>query len=152
MSREVTIVMYHYVRDLEHSRFPAIKGLSVERFCRQLDHIQARYTPIAADDLIEAVSPAKKELPTNPILLTFDDGYSDHFTNVFPMLDARGIQGCFFLRPGRSRSTSYWTSTKSNLFSPPSPTPGFCSTTFSPLWRNLVSVMSSRPSKTIFWH
>jgi peptidoglycan/xylan/chitin deacetylase (PgdA/CDA1 family) len=96
MSREVTIVMYHYVRDLEHSRFPAIKGLSVERFCRQLDHIQARYTPIAADDLIEAVSPAKKELPTNPILLTFDDGYSDHFTNVFPMLDARGIQGCFF--------------------------------------------------------
>ena len=96
MSRKVTIVMYHYVRDLEHSRFPAIKGLSVERFCRQLDYIQAHYTPIAAEDLIGALSPAKKELPTNPILLTFDDGYSDHFANVFPLLDARGIQGCFF--------------------------------------------------------
>jgi len=28
--------------------------------------------------------------------LTFDDGYSDHFANVFPLLDERGIQGCFF--------------------------------------------------------
>ena len=96
MSRKVTIVMYHYVRDLEHSRFPAIKGLSIERFWRQLDYIQARYTPIAAEDLLEALASPNKDLPPNPILLTFDDGYSDHFTNVFPALDARGILGCFF--------------------------------------------------------
>lgn len=94
--RPVTIVMYHYVRDLGRSRFPAIKGLSVERFCRQLDYIQNRYTAIAAEDLLEALSSPKKDLPPNPILLTFDDGYSDHFANVFPLLDARGIQGCFF--------------------------------------------------------
>jgi peptidoglycan/xylan/chitin deacetylase (PgdA/CDA1 family) len=96
MSRLITIVMYHYVRDLARSRFPAIKGLSLERFRRQLDHIQAKYTPIAAEDLLEALSSAKKDLPPNPILLTFDDGYSDHFANVFPLLDARGIKGCFF--------------------------------------------------------
>jgi peptidoglycan/xylan/chitin deacetylase (PgdA/CDA1 family) len=94
--RPVTIVMYHYVRDLGRSRFPAIKGLTVERFCRQLDYIQARYTPIAAEDLLEALASPNKDLPPNPILLTFDDGYSDHFTNVFPVLDARGIRGCFF--------------------------------------------------------
>jgi peptidoglycan/xylan/chitin deacetylase (PgdA/CDA1 family) len=96
MNRRVTIVMYHYVRDLKRSRFPAIKGLSVERFCRQLDYIQTRYTPIAVEDLLEALSSSQKDLPPNPILLTFDDGYSDHFANVFPLLDARGIQGCFF--------------------------------------------------------
>jgi peptidoglycan/xylan/chitin deacetylase (PgdA/CDA1 family) len=94
--RKITIVMYHYVRDLEHSRFPAIKGLSVERFRRQLDHIQSRYTPVAVEDLLEAYSSPKKDLPPNPILLTFDDGYSDHFANVFPLLDAHGIKGCFF--------------------------------------------------------
>jgi peptidoglycan/xylan/chitin deacetylase (PgdA/CDA1 family) len=88
--------MYHYVRDLEHSRFPGIKGLSVERFCRQLDYIQTRYTPIAVEDLLEALSSPQKDLPPNPILLTFDDGYSDHFANVFPLLDARGIYACFF--------------------------------------------------------
>ncbi len=96
MNRHVTIAMYHYVRDLKRSRFPAIKGLSLERFRRQLDHIQANYTPIRVEDLQASLQTKGKELPSNAILLTFDDGYSDHFTNVFPMLDERGIQGCFF--------------------------------------------------------
>lgn len=96
MSRPVTIVMYHYVRDLERSRFPAIKGLSVARFCRQLDYIQARHTPVSLADLLQALESEGRDLPPNPILLTFDDGYSDHFANVFPLLDSRGIPGCFF--------------------------------------------------------
>jgi peptidoglycan/xylan/chitin deacetylase (PgdA/CDA1 family) len=96
MSRQVTIVMYHYVRDLQRSRFPAIKGLSMERFHRQLDYIGTHYTPIAAEDLMEALASPQMDLPPNAILLTFDDGYADHFTNVFPLLDARGIRGCFF--------------------------------------------------------
>ena len=96
MNRTVTIVMYHYVRDLKRSRFSAIKGLSLDRFRRQLDHIQANFTPIAVEDVIDAVSSPQLELPANSILLTFDDGYSDHFLNVFPMLDARGMRGCFF--------------------------------------------------------
>jgi peptidoglycan/xylan/chitin deacetylase (PgdA/CDA1 family) len=96
MSQPLTIVMYHYVRDLQRSRFPAIKGLSVEGFCRQLDFIQSRYTPVTVQDLFEARASSSRALPRDPILLTFDDGYSDHFGNVFPLLDARGIQGCFF--------------------------------------------------------
>ena len=96
MNRLVTIVMYHYVRDLARSRFPAIKGLSVDRFRLQLDYIQTHYTPISVERVLGAVGPGREDLPPNPILLTFDDGYSDHFVNVFPLLDARGIQGCFF--------------------------------------------------------
>ncbi len=96
MSRRLTIVMYHYVRDLERSRFPRIKGLSLTRFRRQLEHIQAHYTPITVETLLDALKRPGGELPPNAILLTFDDGYSDHFTNVFPLLEERGIQGCFF--------------------------------------------------------
>ena len=96
MNRTVTIVMYHYVRDLKRSRFPAIKGLSLERFQRQLDHIQANFTPIGVQDVIEALSDTKLDLPVNSILLTFDDGYIDHFLTVFPMLEARSMRGCFF--------------------------------------------------------
>ena len=88
--------MYHYVRDLKRSRFPAIRGLSIERFSRQLDYIQARHTPISVETLMRAVQTRGKDLPPNPILLTFDDGYSDHFVNVFPLLDERHIQACFF--------------------------------------------------------
>lgn len=96
MKRPITIVTYHYVRDLKRSRFPAIKGLSVDRFCRQLDFIQSRYTPISVEKILGALGSEGEDLPPNPILLTFDDGYSDHFANVFPILDARGIQGGFF--------------------------------------------------------
>lgn len=96
MNRRVTIVMYHYVRNLQRSKFPAIKGLSLERFRRQLDYIQANYTPVRVEDLLASLQTKGKELPSNAILLTFDDGYSDHFANVFPLLDERGIQGCFF--------------------------------------------------------
>lgn len=95
MSRPLTVVMYHYVRDLARSRFPAIKGLSLDRFRRQLAHIRSRYTPVTVEDVI-SVCGSGDDLPPNAILLTFDDGYSDHFLNVFPLLDAAGIQGVFF--------------------------------------------------------
>jgi peptidoglycan/xylan/chitin deacetylase (PgdA/CDA1 family) len=91
----LTIVMYHYVRDLERSRFPAIKGLTLERFRRQLDYIGSHYTPVTVEAVLASMATAER-LPDNAVLLTFDDGYSDHFTNVFPLLDARRIQGCFF--------------------------------------------------------
>jgi peptidoglycan/xylan/chitin deacetylase (PgdA/CDA1 family) len=87
--------MYHYVRELEGSRFPAIKGLSVKRFVRQLDYIEKHYTPITVDTL-RAHLAGERDLPLNAVLLTFDDGYIDHFTNVFPLLAERGIQGSFF--------------------------------------------------------
>ena len=88
--------MYHYVRDLKRSRFPSIKGLPLERFCRQLDYIRSNYTPITVAELMGVLQSADQALPPNAVLLTFDDGYSDHFANVFPLLDERGIQGCFF--------------------------------------------------------
>lgn len=35
-------------------------------------------------------------LPPNPVLLTFDDAYIDHFINVFPILKKYHIQGAFY--------------------------------------------------------
>ena len=96
MSRQVRIVMYHYVRDLENSRFPAVKGLSLERFRTQLQYIESRFTPISVEDLFEALASSKRKLPDNSVLLTFDDGYKDHFVNVLPLLTARHIHACFF--------------------------------------------------------
>lgn len=91
----VSIVMYHYVRDLQRSRFPAIKGRSLQEFKFQIEHIKKHYHPISMEDLIGAVETGDS-LPPNAALLTFDDGYADHYTTVFPILDEAGIQGSFF--------------------------------------------------------
>lgn len=93
-SRPVTIVMYHYVRDLARSRYPRIKGLDVEAFRRQLDHLQSEYTIVRMEDVIAALDGA--DLPSDAALLTFDDGYAEHFDTVFPILRNRGLQGSFF--------------------------------------------------------
>jgi peptidoglycan/xylan/chitin deacetylase (PgdA/CDA1 family) len=95
MSRELTIIMYHYVRALSRSRYPQIKGLSTADFRRQIEYVQDRYTVIGANRLLRAVAEGAP-LPPKAALLTFDDGYLDHFTNVFPLLDAKGLPGCFF--------------------------------------------------------
>jgi peptidoglycan/xylan/chitin deacetylase (PgdA/CDA1 family) len=95
MSSIITIVMYHYVRELEHSRFPEIKGLSTEQFREQITYIDKYYHVMSGDDLLDALR-SEAALPPRAALLTFDDGYADHFTQVFPILDQVGISGCFF--------------------------------------------------------
>jgi len=95
LSRRLTIVMYHYVRDLKRTRYPRIKGLDLARFRGQLEYFGRHYNVIGAGELIRAIAQVEP-LPPQALLLTFDDGYLDHFTNVFPLLAQRGWSGCFF--------------------------------------------------------
>jgi peptidoglycan/xylan/chitin deacetylase (PgdA/CDA1 family) len=92
---ELTIVMYHYVRDLRHSRYPAIKGLDLELFKGQIAYLQKYYTFVTVEQVIAAYH-QEVSLPPKAVLLTFDDAYIDHFTNVFPVLYDKKIQGAFF--------------------------------------------------------
>lgn len=87
--------MYHYVRDLEKSRYPEIKGLSFELFKEQIVFLKKNYTVLSAYDLFECLR-SGSDLPPNAALLTFDDGYIDHFQYVFPVLDKEKLSACFF--------------------------------------------------------
>ncbi|MCH9717261.1 MAG: polysaccharide deacetylase family protein [Gammaproteobacteria bacterium] len=94
---QVTVVMYHFVRELKYTRYPEIKGLLVSEFKEQLAYMQKYYTFVTMEDCINALqNDAQEELPKNAVLLTFDDGYIDHYTSVFPILNEKGIQGSFF--------------------------------------------------------
>ena len=98
MKSEVTVVMYHYVRDLKNSRYPNIKGLDIEKFKKQIKFFKENYNFVRIEDLIEYYkNPKEKELPEKAILLTFDDGYKDHYTYVLPVLLENNIQGSFYI-------------------------------------------------------
>ena len=98
MKSEVTVVMYHYVRDLKNSRYPNIKGLDIEKFKKQIKFFKENYNFVRIEDLIEYYkNPKEKELPNKAILLTFDDGYKDHYTYVLPILLENNIQGSFYI-------------------------------------------------------
>lgn len=95
--KKITIVMYHYVRDLAHSRYPEIKGLDVTLFEEQLQYIQKHFEVICMEDLLDAYEKNDfSRIPEKALVLTFDDGYIDHFTVVFPLLKKYGMQGSFF--------------------------------------------------------
>lgn len=99
------ISMYHYTRDLVHSRYPGIKGLDLPFFRRQLEFFKKHFNVVRMEDVINAVQNQQKEvLPENPLLLTFDDGYIDNFTFAFPLLEEFGFQGSFFI-PGKTFRT-----------------------------------------------
>lgn len=99
---KLTIVMYHYVRDLAHSAYPAIKGLDLKLFEEQLDFLLREFTPVRMEDVLEVLEMDDKgALPDNALLLTFDDGYIDHYETVYPLLKKHGIQGSFFI-PGKT--------------------------------------------------
>jgi peptidoglycan/xylan/chitin deacetylase (PgdA/CDA1 family) len=96
LSTQVTIVMYHYVRDLAKSRFPAIHGLSLDGFRGQLDYLSRHYEVVSMEAVLDALENGGQGLPPRAVLLTFDDGYVDHYANVFPLLDERRLPGAFF--------------------------------------------------------
>lgn len=94
-NNKVSIIMYHYIRDLKHSRYPEIKGLDIGLFKEQIRYLKKHYHFITMEMLIDAIE-NKSSLPSKSVLLTFDDAYIDHFEYVFPFLDELKIQGSFF--------------------------------------------------------
>jgi len=91
----LTIVMYHYVRDLKNSRYPDIKGLDINLFKEQIDYMRKHYHIITTEEVIHSIDNQVK-IPEKSVLLTFDDAYSDHYNNVFPILDKYKLQGSFY--------------------------------------------------------
>ncbi len=90
-----TIVMYHYVRKIKNTKFSNIKGLELNLFHKQIKYFKKNYNFINYFDLLESIYNNKK-LPINPILLTFDDGFSDNYNYIFPILVKENIKACFF--------------------------------------------------------
>jgi peptidoglycan/xylan/chitin deacetylase (PgdA/CDA1 family) len=88
--------MYHYIRDLKNSRYPNIKGLDINLFKDQIIFLMKNYSIITMEEVIYSIENGVK-IPDKSALLTFDDAYSDHYNNVFPILDRYNIQGSFYI-------------------------------------------------------
>jgi peptidoglycan/xylan/chitin deacetylase (PgdA/CDA1 family) len=92
---ECTVIMYHYVRNMHETEYPNIKGLLIKKFIGQLNYICRNHTVISLEDYSEFLG-GRKKIPSNPCILTFDDGFIDHYLNVFPLLKERKLPACFF--------------------------------------------------------
>lgn len=93
-------IMYHYVRNSDKN-FPYFRYLSVENFCKQLDFFEKTFGFVKREDFLNlAHDTSSFENLKNKILLTFDDGFIDHYSFVLPELLKRKIFGLFFVPTG----------------------------------------------------
>lgn len=95
----VPILMYHHIalppRHADRIRYDL--SVSPRRFEAHLRYLQqAGYTTITLDDLLYHLTRGRP-LPPKPIIITFDDGYRDNYTNAFPLLRKYGFTATFFI-------------------------------------------------------
>ena len=84
----VPILTYHYIRTVTDHADQMGFRLSVTpvNFAAQMDWLARNgYHPITMEDL-GAYLAGTRGLPARPIVLTFDDGYADFYTNALPVL------------------------------------------------------------------
>ena len=95
----VPILMYHHVEQAPPYADAIRQDLSVspENFEDQLAYLrQEGYESITLNDLALHLTMGMA-LPPKPIILTFDDGYANAYTNAFPLLQRYGFVGTFFV-------------------------------------------------------
>lgn len=95
----VPILMYHYVSPLPPNADDIRVGLTLDPaiFRQHMQYLQEEgYNTISFYELNNALENGSK-LPSKPIILTFDDGYIEHYTTVFPVLKEFGFTGTFFI-------------------------------------------------------
>jgi peptidoglycan/xylan/chitin deacetylase (PgdA/CDA1 family) len=91
--------MYHYIEEAPPRADAIRRDLSVppRRFAEQLAYLrETGYTSITLHDLALALQ-IGQPLPEKPIILTFDDGYANHYENALPLLREYGFVGTFFV-------------------------------------------------------
>jgi peptidoglycan/xylan/chitin deacetylase (PgdA/CDA1 family) len=98
----VPILMYHRVSEIPPDADVYRLDLTVvpEVFRAHMQYLYDEgYHTISLYDLHDALLRGTR-LPPNPVILTFDDGYIDHFITVFPTLKEFGMVGTFFIITG----------------------------------------------------
>ncbi len=96
-SIRVSALMYHYVEWLppDPDMFRRDLTVSPTDFEEHLRYLKTNgYNAITSADLWWSLDTGKP-LPPKPVLLTFDDGYADHYEVVLPLLQRYGMVGTF---------------------------------------------------------
>jgi peptidoglycan/xylan/chitin deacetylase (PgdA/CDA1 family)/glycosyltransferase involved in cell wall biosynthesis len=93
------VLMYHKIPDApiatKHQIF-----VTKEKFAEHLAYFKSHgLTPITFQDYQDFAGGRRPlaEFPRRPIVLTFDDGYLDNYTNLLPLMQQYGYRGVLYL-------------------------------------------------------
>ena len=89
----VSVLMYHMIGDIQNNA-----AVMTEANLRlQMNYLRDHgYHPITMQELYDYVTKGAA-LPEKPVCITFDDGYLDSYTIVYPMMKEYGVPWTLFL-------------------------------------------------------
>ncbi|ERI94393.1 polysaccharide deacetylase [Clostridiales bacterium oral taxon 876 str. F0540] len=92
-SKNIPILMYHSI-DYEKGNELRIPK---DKFREQMKYLKDNgYTPLSLDELYSHMVYGTK-VPEKPVVITLDDGYSDNYTNAYPVLKEFGFKAVIFV-------------------------------------------------------
>ena len=93
-SPKILVLNYHQVDN--KSTYLAVPPSDFEAQMKFL--VDSGCVTITPDELYAGLN-GDIELPPKPVLITFDDGYIDNYTNAFPILKKYGLHATIFIIP-----------------------------------------------------
>lgn len=103
----VPILMYHYIRDYQDRTDDPLGiqlSVSPKTLDKQLSVLkEAGYETISLEDF------ANGKYKPKSLIITFDDGYDDHYTSALPILEKYHNTATFFIVSGFLGRTGYMT-------------------------------------------
>jgi peptidoglycan/xylan/chitin deacetylase (PgdA/CDA1 family) len=105
------ILAYHRVLDDNSRTFPFdgdVISASSEDFYQQMKFVSRHFDVISFADLYQCEL-ENRDWPERGLIVTFDDGYRDNYTNAYPILKAFNLPATIFLVTGHiGRSKLFW--------------------------------------------
>lgn len=107
-AQKVPILMYHSISRQASPQFrPFI--VTPPLFEEHLSYLkQEGYTPLTVSEFLVLRNAADASLPERPIVLTFDDGFADFYTDALPLLQKYGFPATLYVTTGYVNETSRW--------------------------------------------
>lgn len=92
-SEGVPVLMYHSISTIPGNNL----GVPVQQFTEEMEWLHKQnYTTLSLEEFYGALV-NKTPVPQKPIVLTFDDGYSDNYDSAWPILRQYDFKATFFV-------------------------------------------------------
>lgn len=110
----IPILMYHKIPDVAIDSVNKI-FVTKQTFEKHLKFFKFRgLTPITFKDYIDFREGKKniKTFPQKPIILTFDDGYTDNYSNLLPLMEKYAYKGVIYFLGDFDVTHNFWDADK----------------------------------------
>lgn len=105
------IFLYHGVSNIKSKGIEnyAIKHINKDKFYKQMKFIKQNLNVLSINQLLGIIL-KKKKINKNTVLITFDDGYENNFSEAAPILEELKVPATFYVSSGLMNSTKmFWT-------------------------------------------